>query len=405
MTIELRPATESEMEQFGRATSYAYGGASGDGADNFLPQVIRPEWTMFAFDGPKVAATFSTIPFTMRANGLALAMGGVCCASTEPEYRRQGLLRQIMTQELNRMGAQGRSVATLWASQAAIYQRFGFSMASVNRQYTVDTVDIRFIDGNGGHLPVSRVDGPRGMDIVDTVYHAFIAPRTGYLHRTDILWKSRIFKDNIKNDGPFYIAIAFEDEQPMGYIVYTLRARKVSHIARHQEIVVRDLAWLSPDAYRSLWSFLARHDLVGRIWWGQVPSDDPAPEFFLEPRLLHSEDREGLWLRIVDVAGALQGRGYQATDKLILAVEGDDLVAGNNGVWQVDASPEATRVTRSHASPDVRLSIKALASLYTGFRDAQSLAAWGLLQGEPDAIERLTRLFATRHAPHCPDMF
>ena len=104
MTIELRPATESEMEQFGRATSYAYGGASGDGADNFLLQVIRPEWTMFAFDGPKVAATFSTIPSTMRANGLALAMGGVCCASTEPEYRRQGLLRQIMTQELNRMG-------------------------------------------------------------------------------------------------------------------------------------------------------------------------------------------------------------------------------------------------------------------------------------------------------------
>ena len=30
------------------------------------------------------------------------------------------------------------------------------------------------------------------------------------------------------------------------------------------------------DAYRSLWSFLAHHDLVGRVRWNDAPADDPA---------------------------------------------------------------------------------------------------------------------------------
>jgi len=55
------------------------------------------------------------------------------------------------------------------------------------------------------------------------------------------------------------------------------------------------------DAYRSLWSYLARHDLVGCIRWENVPMDDPAPDLFAEPRLLQTALDEGAWLRVVDV--------------------------------------------------------------------------------------------------------
>ena len=49
------------------------------------------------------------------------------------------------------------------------------------------------------------------------------------------------------------------------------------------------LIWADLDAYRSLWSFLARHDLVGEIHWMNVPGDDPAQHILLEPRLLHTQ--------------------------------------------------------------------------------------------------------------------
>ena len=47
--------------------------------------------------------------------------------------------------------------------------------------------------------------------------------------------------------------------------------------------------WRGADAYRSLWSWLARHDLVGRIVWTRAPIDDPALELFVEPRLLNTQ--------------------------------------------------------------------------------------------------------------------
>ena len=68
------------------------------------------------------------------------------------------------------------------------------------------------------------------------------------------------------------------------------------------------------------------------------------------------------------------------------------------------ASPEGAHVTGSKTG-EIKLSMKALSSLYTGFRSARLLAAWGLIEGSDDAIRRADAIFSTRHAPHCPDHF
>jgi len=93
MTIEIRRATQEEMDQFGLMGSYSYAGSFGDGPDNVVAASNRPEWTLCAFDGPRMATSFSAFPFTMRANGNAMSFAGVSGVGTHPEYRRQGLLR------------------------------------------------------------------------------------------------------------------------------------------------------------------------------------------------------------------------------------------------------------------------------------------------------------------------
>jgi predicted acetyltransferase len=59
----------------------------------------------------------------------------------------------------------------------------------------------------------------------------------------------------------------------------------------------------------------------------------------------------------------------------------------------------------SGGDADLVASPRALASLYTGFHPARRLAAWGLLDGSPEAVARADALFAVHHAPHCPDHF
>ena len=65
----------------------------------------------------------------------------------------------------------------------------------------------------------------------------------------------------------------------------------------------------------------------------------------------------------------------------------------------------SAEVAPAGGSPDLSLSVKALALLYTGRRSARELAAWGMLEGDPSALRRADALFATPHAPHCPDHF
>ena len=309
-----------------------------------------------------------------------------------------------MTQAFADMRDGGRPVAALWASQAAIYQRFGYAMASVLRSYAVDTADIDFHDGDDGSGRVERVDKASGYDHIKQVYMRFVADRMGYLHRAQALWMHNALEEH-EADGPIHIALCHDASGPDGYAVYTLREGRRDHPSRSQEIVVRDLAWLSPAAYRSLWAFFKRHDLVGRVRWNNAPSDDPAIEYFLEPRLLEARDNEGFWIRLVDVAAALQGRGWTADGELSITVRDDPLAPWNTGSYRLTVSGGAADVSPCPAATDIEISVKALASLYVGRRSARELSAWGLLTGDADAVRRADALFATRYAPHCPDHF
>lgn len=405
MTIEYRAATADEMGQLGWLTSYAYGGSFGDGPDNVPATANRPEWTLCAFDGARMVSSYGTIPFTMRANGNAVSLGGVTAVSTLPEYRRRGIVRQIVTRAFADMREQGQGLASLWASQAAIYQRYQYAQSSVLRHYHVDTTDVCFFDGDAGSHTVAREPLPDALDVCRDVYRSFIAGRTGYLHRARVLWMNNTLGE-VAADGPVHIAISRDAAgTPSGYVVFTLRAGKLDHPARSQELKIRDFGWLSADAYRSLWSFLRRHDLVGRIVWDNAPLDDPAQELFEEPRLLNMQDREGTWLRVVDAEAALGGRGYEISDRITLALADDSLTPWNDGTYELETSPDGAVIKRSTATPEVRMTVKALSSLYTGFRTGRELARIGSIAGDNNAILKAERVFRIDGAPHCPDHF
>ena len=403
MTLEIRPAKEDEMDQFGLMGSYSYGGSFGDGPDNLTASSNRPEWTLCAFDGPILATAFSAFPFTMRANGRAMAYAGISGVGTRPEYRRRGLLRRIMTQSFADMRDRGQSVAGLWASQAGIYQRYGFSINNHKRRYEIDTADIRLNGVGDEFLKIIRHLPAEVMDTVKNLYREFVNERMCYLHRSSALWMNNVLEEG--DEGPIYIAIAYDGTEPKGYVAYTLRAAKVKHRARPQEIKILDFCWLSLSAYRAIWQYLGLHDLVGRVTWETAPIDDPAQEVFQEPRLLHMVDEEGAWFRIVDVPAALSGRGYYGEGETVIEVFGDDIATWNNGRWKLEVLKGNSLVQPTDEEPDIRIDIKSLGSLFTGMRRARELISWELIEGAEDAVARVDRIFETRHAPHCPDHY
>jgi predicted acetyltransferase len=403
MGYEIRSASADEMDQIGLMAAYVYGGEFGDSADNVTSSSLNPDWTLCAFEGAKLVTSFAAFPFTMRANGVGISFAGITAVGTLPEHRRQGLVRRIITESFVRQRDQGQSVAGLWASQAAIYQRYGFVAAGANRSYKVDTVDIRFPKETSSDVSVERLPIADALEHARAVYRDFITDRFGYLHRSQVLWRLNVFEES--ENGPVHCAIAFNGSEPCGYVVYTLRSSKVNHVARGQEIVIKDLAWLNVDAYQSLWEYLSHHDLVGRVSWSNAPVDDPAPQLVIEPRLLHCHDLEGSWMRVVDVPTALSKRGYVGDGSLNIAVNGDDIANWNNETWQLEVGAGEALAKKTTASPDVSLDISALSALYTGAASARSLSQIGKLDADLRVIEQLDQMFATHWKPHCPDHY
>jgi predicted acetyltransferase len=115
----------------------------------------------------------------MQANGQALPLGGIAGVGTHIDYRRRGLLRRIMGQQFEAMRKRGQSCAALWASQAAIYQRYSFSLVTSSRSYAVDTVDVGFSDGDPGAVPVRQVavDDPATATNLQAMYSRCVCAR------------------------------------------------------------------------------------------------------------------------------------------------------------------------------------------------------------------------------------
>jgi predicted acetyltransferase len=128
-----------------------------------------------------------------------------------------------------------------------------------------------------------------------------------------------------------------------------------------------------------------------------------------EPRRLGTTAGDGLWLRIVDAAAALEGRTYGidgcGNGHLTLDLR-DDYCPWNAGRWSLEIEAGRARVTRTEADADLALDANDLASLFLGGFTATALASAGrVAQVRPGSLAVADGLFPTASKPWCPQEF
>lgn len=404
MSIEIRSCRDAEeMQQYRRIVSYVF--ASTEGVDEEIANTL-PEWTTCAWVDSTMAATLGALPFTMRLNGSPVPVGGVTAVGTLPGHRRQGLLRSIMAQALSTMWEREQPLAILWASMGAIYQRFGYGLASTQVQYSFDP---RFTALRDDATAPGRVEllasAEDALPILKQVYIQWATPRNLCLHRSTALWRASTLRPR-KKDAPVYCAV-YRDAagEPRGHVVYTTEEKPGTEPGPDQVLTVQDFIALDPEAYRGLWDYLRRHDLVRRV---EMPGseDDPIPSLLLEPRMLNTRISDAIWMRLVDVERALPRRPYGARGELTISVEGDEMCPWNNGTFLLETDGPTSVVTRAERPADITVSPNVLASLLAGHRSATHFSRAALLQARDEhALRAADALFRTEYAPHCPNGF
>ncbi len=398
MKVDIRAARQEEMEEFQRVANTAL--VMSPHAD----QQIRPEWTLCAFEDGKLATSYAAWPLTMQFNGESISVAGVTMVGTLPIYRRRGYLRKITANHfglLHEIGEQ--SIAVLYASLAAIYQRYGYAVVTTRNSYSVEPRYLEFPLTQP--VPGSfREVGDDEFELLVDLYRHFRAERTGYIHRSRAMWEAGVLAP--PRAGSLLNKVVYEEAgEPLGYVIYTLESPPGGGGLANQRLNIRDLVWLTASAYRAVWTYFAKMDLVGNVIWWRVPSDDPLPHLLIEPRMLHKTSADGLLGRIVDVEKALTQRYYDEEGTLTFEIV-DDLCSWNRGRWKLEVSAENRSISRTKEEPQLVMPISTLTMLMFGQISASEAARMARLDVSDDsALSLWDRVMHTKYRPACADMF
>ena len=137
MGLELRTVRDEEMGDFLRAVQHRVRRCVA-GRGRRVPGAPAPGR---ALPGGRttttaVVATAGAFPFRLTVPGGAqVGVAAVTVVTVQPTHRRQGLLRQMMDEQLDDVARRGEPLAALTASEASIYERFGYGIATFTTRW------------------------------------------------------------------------------------------------------------------------------------------------------------------------------------------------------------------------------------------------------------------------------
>jgi predicted acetyltransferase len=399
--IEIRNPAEDDLRNAMKAVEAAFGEEQKEADLDRHQKVMRRDRFLVAYDGAIPVGTTASLPFDLTVPGGQLAAAGVTWVGVLPSHRRRGILTQMMKRQLQDLHELGEPLAILWASEAAIYGRFGYGISAPTVQLDADRSRFSLRDDPGPQGAVRLIDREEAAKVLPPIYDTVRRQVPGFTSRDELLWDLYRLADPEhwrRGGGPKFFAMLEFDGEPVGYTLYRIKSDWEEGFSKSHVRVLETCA-TSPAAERELWRFLFGIDLVVRI---QGRHDPGSPLFLMvvDPRSLMLRVSEGLWLRVVDLESALTGRTYAADDTLVVEVR-DELCPWNAGRWRM-----GTDIGRTDEGAELELDIADFASAYLGAFDFERLAAAQRVRElKPGALERATNLFRTSRPPYCPEDF
>src|SRR3954471_10692418 len=124
--MEIRPVTGDEGEAFLRTFEDAFHEYVHAEDVELFSELVEPERTLAAFDSEQMVATTGIFTRELTVPGGLVRMPGVTLVGVLPTHRPGVLLTGLIRRQIDDIHASGEPIAALWASENAIYGRFGY---------------------------------------------------------------------------------------------------------------------------------------------------------------------------------------------------------------------------------------------------------------------------------------
>ena len=298
-------------------------------------------------------------------------------------------------------------MAILWASEGSIYQRFGYGLATLSgsielereravwRQPSEPTGSVRFID----------ID--EAARVLPAIYEPNRLATPGFCSRTPTWWRIEVLADfkwaRRGMDRKFY-AVHETAGSADGYAIYRVKHDWTGSVP-NSELHVQEIMALNPEALRETWRFIFGVDLIKTIRTRSSAPNEPLLQMLAEPRRVGLRVRDGLWLRVVDVAAALAGRAYSADGSVVLEVR-DEFLPDAGGRWRLTTAQGEGHAQQTDDAAELVLDAADLGAIYLGAFSLADLArADRTIELAPGARARADAMLASPAAAWCPQIF
>jgi predicted acetyltransferase len=397
MGIELRTATPDDVAPMFHADGTAFG-FSYDQADiELLVAIMDLDRFLLAIDDGRIVGITGSYGFEVTLpGGATLPAAGVTWVSVQATHRRQGLLRRMFEVQHRDIDDRGEPVAMLTASEASIYERFGYGVASHWRQATIDrrqaTIrpELRPVPGS-----VRYIDHDAALDHVTTLWDRYRRTRAGEISRSAAWQKVLLHRRRTASGGQ---SEGFHLRHDDGYASYRVTTVTTDGMAAN-EVELAELVACTPEAHLALWTTILDLDLVGPVTTRKLALDDPLPYLLVNGRAVSTKSlTDYLWVCPRDPAVAFGARTYGTTDRLV--VEADEQR------WAIDGSPDGATCRRVRTRPDLTTTTAGLGALLLGGVRPSLLAAGRRLEArDAAALRRADAFLAGEHLPFCSSTF
>jgi predicted acetyltransferase len=402
--LELRTVRDDEMRDFLHAVAIGFGTTTPPEHDDYPTHLLTAARSLAVCDGDAIVATAGAHDFRLTVpGGHQVPVAGVTDVTVHPTHRRRGLLRRMMAAQLDEVAARGEPLAALTASEASIYRRFGYGMATFTTRFEL-TAEYAKLDPPVSFGKVTLVDGATAEAAASGVFARIAPARVGEIARPDAWWPP-VFAPGRR--GPRHFTAVHHDStgRPDGFTRYAVDQRWPDAIPS-SELRVLELQATDGDAEAALWSYLFGIDLVATVTADDRPVDDPLRWRLVDPRRLRVRQvRDHLWLRIVDVAEALRSRTYSLDDTIVLELV-DEFRPANSGRWLLDGGPAGATCERTDRAADLAVGAADLGAIYLGGVPISTLVAAGHVRElSTGAARRADRFFVEHPSPWCTTHF
>jgi predicted acetyltransferase len=317
-----------------------------------------------------------------------------------PTHRRRGILSGLMRKEIDDVHEWGEPLATLYASEGAIYRRYGYGPATISGDISLQRAASSFYDTPSSRGRARMVTTEEALELFPPIYDRAAADTPGMLSRSRDWWEWRRLAAGPWMKGELFKVALELDGLPEAYALYSIEF-DMEHGVSHSVLQVREALGATPQAMREIWRFILDVDWMERVKASFLPPDHPLFLWLTEPRRMEYVASEAVWCRLVDVEAALAARGFQAGEAVVLEVL-DEYCPWNTGRFEV--SPEG--VARTRSEPDLRLAVDMLGSVYLGGFTFGELARAARVEELKDgALARADTLFRTDRHPWCLEIF